>query len=157
MSSPASALILHRHGMAEGVIRSGGKGAAGLGLRLHIHDLGIRHGLMLHDERAVQMLAALGGDIDALGGKHAVQAVENGLRDFRRGPTAHPLADYLAGAAADHHDLPFVEVRLVHQLLGSLGRLALHLPKQIFLLQFMHDSGHDVSFLSLAGKNMRPL
>ena len=144
--------LLQRHGVAEAVIGGGGEGAAGLGLGLHVHDLRARHGLMLHDQRPVQMLAALGSDVDALGGKDTVQAIKNGLGDLRRGPAAHTLAHYLTGAAAHHNDLPLVQVRLVHQLLGSLGRLTLYLPKQILLLQFMHGSSHRISSFPV-GKN----
>ena len=145
--------FLQGNRMTEAVIGGGGKGAARLGLGLHVHDLRTRHGFVFHNQRTVQMLAALRGDINALRGEYAAQSIENGLSDLRRGPTAHALAHHLAGAAAHHNDLPRVKVRLIHQLLSCLGRLVLHLPKQVFLFQFMHDTAHENSFLSLEEKN----
>ena len=89
---------------------------------------------MLHDQRPVQVLAALGGDIHTHGAEHAVQPVENGLAHLRRGPAAHPVAHHLAGAAAHHHDLSLVEP-------GGLGQ-------QIGIFYLMNDSCHDkTSFL----------
>ena len=134
--------LLQRHGMPERLVRGGGEGAARLGLGHYVDNFGVGHGLVLHDDGAVQMLTALGGDIDAHGPEHAVQPLKDGGGDLRRGPAAHLFAHYLAGAASYHHDLPLVELGRLGQLGRRIGRLPLNLFMQTLLLQLMHDTCH---------------
>ena len=61
--------LLQRYGVAEAMIGGGGKGAAGLRLGHYIDDFPVGDSLMLHNQGAVQMLAALGGDVNAHGSK----------------------------------------------------------------------------------------
>ena len=140
--------LLQCHGMAEAVIGGGGKGAAGLGLGHHVDDLAIGDGLMLHDEGAVQMLAALGGDVDAHGSEHAVQALEDGIGHFGGGPTAHVVAHHLAGGAAHHHDLALVESGDLGQLTGGVGGFFLHLYQKVLILYVMNGSCHKKHLIS---------
>ena len=140
--------LLHRHRVAEGVIGGGGEGAARLGLGHHVDDVQLGYRLVLHDQRPVQVLAALGGDIHTHGAEHAVQPVENSLAHLRRGPAAHPAAHHLAGAAAHHHDLPLAQTGGLRQLPGGGGGLLPHLGQQIGIFYLMNDSCHDkTSFL----------
>ena len=97
---------------------------------------------MFHDDGPVQMLAALGGDVHAHGAEHAVQPLEDGVGDLRRGPAAHLFAHDLAGAAAHYHDLALVEMGGLRQLGRRVGRLLPHLLMQTLLLQLMHDTCH---------------
>ena len=128
--------------MPERLVRGGGEGAARLGLGHHVDNFGVGHGLVLHDDGAVQMLAALGGDIDAHGPEHAVQPLEDGGGDLRCGPAAHLFAHHLAGAASYHHDLALMEPGRLGQLGCRIGRLLPHLFMQILLLQLMHNTCH---------------
>ena len=70
VQSRVGADLLERDGVTEALIGSGRKRAARLRLRQNVDDLRVRHRLVLHDERAVQMFAALGRDVNAHGRKH---------------------------------------------------------------------------------------
>ena len=97
---------------------------------------------MFHDDGAVQVLAALGGDVDAHRREHAVQSLEDGVGHLRRGPAAYLFAHDLAGAAAHHHDLAPAEPRGLCQLGGGVGRFLTHLSQKPFVFHVMHDTCH---------------
>ena len=109
--------------MPERLIGGGRKGAARLGLWHHIDDLRAGNGLPLHDQRPVQVLAALGGHVNAHGGEYAVKPPENGVGSLRCGPASHLMPHHLAGAASDHYDLSLMQSGRLRQLPGRSGRL----------------------------------
>ena len=98
---------------------------------------------MLHDQRTVQVLAALGGDVDAHGSKHAVESVENGLCDLGRGPAAHLMPHHLAGATAHHHNVAPPQPGCLRQLPCGVRRLLPHLFQQVGALYLMNDPSHS--------------
>ena len=121
---------LHRHRVPEAVVGRCGKGAARLGLGHHVADFREGDSLPLHDNGPVQVLAALGGQVDALGGQDLVQAVKNGLADLRAGMAAHLVAGHLAGGAAHHQNLALPQLGDLADLLrrrrGFLSNLLQH-------------------------------
>lgn len=62
----------------------------------------------LHDERAVEMLAALCGEQDARSLQGREQGVNQGGGGVRAGAFADAPADHFGGGAADDEDLPAV-------------------------------------------------
>ena len=94
------------------------------------------------------MLAALGGDVDAHRGEHAVQALKDGVGHLGRGPAAHVVAYHLTGGAAHHHDLALVELCGFGQLTGGVGGFRLHLCQKVFILYIMNGSCHKKHLIS---------
>ena len=121
--------------MPESVIGGGGERATRLGLGDYIHDLRPRYRRLLHDQRPVQVLAALRRHIDAHGCKYAVQSPENGVCHLRRGPAAHLMPHHLAGAAPNDYNLPPAQMCRLRQLAGRLRGFLLHLLHKLWIFQ----------------------
>lgn len=101
ISSPASAPdALHGDRIAEGVVSGRGERAARLRLRDDIHNVCAGDGLALDDDGAVQVFAALRGQIQAVGHEHAVQDGKDLLGDLRTGVRADAAAADLARGAS---------------------------------------------------------
>ena len=77
--------MFERYGSLEACVASGSEGAASFGLWNDIHDFGVRDGLVFDDDGSVQVLAALGRDIDALRSENALKPFVNSFPDFRDG------------------------------------------------------------------------
>ena len=99
--------VLERYGSLEACVASGCEGATCLWLWYDVHDFCIRDSLMLDNDSAVQVLTALGRDVDALSAKDAVKAFVNRLADFRDGVATDLVTQGFAGAAADNDDVAF--------------------------------------------------
>ena len=96
-----------------------------MGLRNGRDDLiavGLR-GLALNDDRTVQMLTALGGQIDALLLQWRQHARQHGSGSLHAGILADAPAHDLAAGAADHKNVPGLEMRSLQQFFRSLPRL----------------------------------
>mgnify|MGYP006991522564 CR=1 FL=1 len=98
--------FLHSHRVFKPVIGSSGKGAACLGLGDDVHDVRVGHRFRFHDDGPVQVLAALGGQVDALLLQEAVDAVEDLNGGLRGGVGADLAAQHFTGGAAHDHDVP---------------------------------------------------
>ena len=79
------------------------------------------NGLALDDDGAVQMLAALRGQIQAVGREHAVQDGKDLLGDLRTGVRADAAAADLARGAANHDDLTGMQLCFSISLCGLFG------------------------------------
>jgi len=145
VKSGVGVYLFERHGMAERFVRGRRKRAARLGLRQDVDDLAVRHSLVLHDQRAVQMLAALGGKIHAHGRKYAGEPSEDGVRHLRRRPAADLMAHARARAAADDDDLSAAQMCDLRKLARRLCRLLLRLFHQTMIFYLMYDSRHDLT------------
>ena len=77
--------MLQGHGAGEAVIGGGGEGAPRFGLGHDVYDVRAGDGVGLGDDGPVQMLTALGGEIDAPGGQGLADALEQGAAHLRRG------------------------------------------------------------------------
>ena len=84
--------MFERYGSLEACVASCSEGTAGFGLWHDIHDFCIRDCFMFDDDCAVQVLTALGSDVDAVCTEDALESVVNGLADFRYGVAADLVA-----------------------------------------------------------------
>ena len=96
-----------------------------MGLGHHIDDLKAKvlRRLPLHDEGAVQVLAALDGQTDAPLLQDGINAGKGGLRRLHAGALADALAHHLTGGTADHQKLAGLEPGLIQKLRHGLTGL----------------------------------
>ena len=125
---------LHGDRIAEGVVSGRGERAARLRLRDDIHNVCAGDGLALDDDGAVQMLAALRGQIQAVGREHAVQDGKDLLGDLRTGVRADAAAADLARGAANHDDLTGMQLCFFNQFFCGLFGLPADILKHGWVL-----------------------
>ena len=117
--------LLNKDGVVKALPAVRGPAAARVGLRNGRDDLiavGLR-GLALNDDRTVQMLTALGGQIDALLLQWRQHARQHGSGSLHAGILADVPAHDLAAGAADHKNVPGLKMRSLQQFFRSLPRL----------------------------------
>ena len=108
--------------MLEAVIRRRGKRTACLRLGHHVADIRAGNGFGLHDDGPVQMLTALGSQIDALRLEGFLDPFINGLAQLRAGVAADFMTGDFAGGAAHHQDLALPQFcHLTNLQGGGLG------------------------------------
>ena len=133
------------------MIGGGGKGAAGLRLGHYIDDFPVGDSLMLHNQGAVQMLAALSGDVNAHGSKYAAQSLKDSVCHLGCGPAAHIVSHYFAGGASNYHNLTLVQLGGFRQLTGGIGGFLSNLRQKVFIFYIMNGSCHkNTSFQRIA-------
>ena len=125
---------LHGDRIAEGVVSGRGERTARLRLRDDIHNVCAGNGLALDDDGAVQMLAALRGQIQAVGHEHAVQDGKDLLGDLRTGVRADAAAADLARGAANHDDLTRMQLCFFNQFFCGLFGLSADILKHGWVL-----------------------
>ena len=96
----------------------GGKGASRLGLRHDVDPVETvgAQGLLLHDQRPVEVLAALGREKDLRIAQHRQNPVEHRLGNFGAGVGTDLFAADLARGAADHKEVSGGKLRRTEQL-----------------------------------------
>lgn len=102
----------------------------------HNADLGkviLLKALVLDDQRAVEMLAALRGEVYSLFVKNGLYSREDSLGSFRRGILAYSSAGNLGGRAADDEDIALLKIRLGKKIGKNDFRLVLD-----FVEKFAH-------------------
>ena len=134
--------MFERYGSLEGRVAGRCKGAAGFRLRHDVHDFCVRDGFMFNDNRAVQVLAALGGNVDALCAENALEPFVDGFPDLGDGVAADLVAQGFAGAAADDYNIAFFEMRRFDEFRGGFGGVRLDLHDNILVVNFVSNACH---------------
>lgn len=111
--------LLQRHRMPEPMVGGRGKGATRLRLRHHVADFSLPHCFGLHNDGPVQMLTALGRQINSPGNENLLHPFIDGLPQFRAGITPHFMTGHLTGGTAHHQNLALAEFGCLTDLLGG--------------------------------------
>lgn len=96
--------------MLKGLVSGGCKGTAGFGLGNDIDQFRIRNGRLFNDDGTVQVLAALGGKINAACLCRFINSGKNSSGNIEVRIAADLISAYLGGRAADYKNLSFVEL-----------------------------------------------
>ena len=93
--------------------------------RLDVDDVKtiLLRGGLFHDQRAVQMLAALRREINPPRLQDRINAVKRSLCSLEAGPLADPLPNHLARRAADNENIAGLQICGLQQLLHGLPGL----------------------------------
>ena len=113
--------MFERYGGFEGCVTGRREGAAGFWLRHDVYDFCVRDGFVLDDYGSVQVLAALGGNVDTLCTENALESFVDGFPDFGNGVAADLIAQGFACAASDDDYVAFFEMCRFDKLRGSNG------------------------------------
>ena len=125
--------MLHRHRIPEAFISHAGKRASRLGLwhRIYHGEPVPDSGLSLHDQRPVQMLAALGRQKQPSLLHCAVNTVKYRLCRLHTGKGSDPLSCHLTGRASHCQNVPLIQLCLIEKLPQRLPGLLFHSLEEI--------------------------
>ena len=112
--------LFYRHRVTEGIPGSDSKGASGLWLRHHIDDFitSLFCRGPLQNQRTIQVLTALGSQIDSCLLGCLIDASEHYLGQIGAGKGTNSRSSYLAGRTAHNQNLIFL--RLCNSLIYNL-------------------------------------
>ena len=117
MSMPVAGNVFDRDGVRKRRVRRSGKRAARLGLGNDVDRLkAITHGrFFFQNNGAVEVLAALGGQVQAVLLRRCVQFVKNDFGRVRGRVRADFLPQHFAGRAAHDQNIPLPQMRGLEQ------------------------------------------